>query len=162
MLATERRYAYRPKWTTILFGTIFFGVGAAVLFSKAKGNDRGLIIDGLITLSPDSAVVFYQVLGGLSVVFVAMCGFLLVLRLKLQQSILLTDRGLSVPRSRWSSAVTFVPFSDIVSCTRSSVSGQRFLVIDYGSGKFRLAASMLPGKADFDAISDEIARHTGL
>lgn len=68
----ELKYLYRPKWTTMLFVVLFFGVCTAVLFLKARANDRGLIINGLIELSPENATLFYYVLSGVAILFVLM------------------------------------------------------------------------------------------
>jgi hypothetical protein len=156
----KRQYEYRPKWTVIFLCALFFGACALVLGAKANGNDRGLIIMGMIELSPGGATVFYWVLAALSFGFVVVAGFLAIVRLTLHQRIALTETCITIPRSRWSSQEVAVPFGEIVEVSRSEISGQRFLTIVYNGGKFTLTASMLPKKADFDeiyaAVSQEI------
>jgi hypothetical protein len=148
----ERQYDYKPKWTVIVLCGVFFGACALVLGVKANGNERGLIINGIIELSPDGATTLYWVLTALSIGFVIVAGLLAVIRLTLHQRIVLAEACLTVPRSRWSGEEVTVPFADIVELSASEVSGQRFLKIVYKGGKFTLTASMLPRKGDFDEI----------
>jgi hypothetical protein len=148
----DRQYDYRPKWTIIILCALFFGACALVLGAKAFGNERGLIISGIIELSADSATVFYWVLTGLSIGFVGVAGFLALVRLTVHQRIALTETSITIPLSRWSSEEVQVQFSEIIQLSASEVSRQRFLKIVYNGGKFTLTASMLPRKEDFDAI----------
>src|SRR5215468_10632576 len=55
----EREYAYKPRWTLIVFCGAFFGLVAVSLGAKAHGNDRGLILNHVIKLSPSVATPFY-------------------------------------------------------------------------------------------------------
>lgn len=45
----------------LLLGVVLFGAGAAFFYHRAQTNDRGLIINGIITLEAGSADVFYAV-----------------------------------------------------------------------------------------------------
>jgi hypothetical protein len=148
----NRQYDYRPKWTIIILCALFFGACALVLGAKANGNDRGLIINGIIELSAGGATGFYWVLAALSIGFVVVAGFLAIVRLTVHQRIGLAETSITMPRSRWSSEEIAVPFGEIVELSASEVSGQRFLKIAYNGGKFTLTASMLPKKEDFDEI----------
>jgi hypothetical protein len=85
-----KEYDYRPPWKGIVFCALFFGAGALVLAAKANGNDRGLIINGIIELSPGAATVFYWALAGLGVAFVAGAGVLAIDRLTLHRRIALS------------------------------------------------------------------------
>ncbi len=148
----DRQYDYRPKWTMIVLCALFFGACALILGAKADGNDRGLIINGIIELSARSATVFYWVLAALSIGFVVAAGFLAFIRLTVHQRITLGETSITIPRSRWSGEETVVTFGDIIDLSSSEVSGQRFLTIVDNGGKFTLTASMLPKKDDFDEI----------
>ena len=148
----NRQYDYQPKWTIILLCAFFFGGCALILGAKANGNDHGLIINGIIELSADSATVFYWVLAALSIGFVVTAGFLAIVRLTVRQRIALSVTSITIPRSRWSSEEIAVPFGEIVELSASQVTGQRFLTIVYNAGKFTLNASMLARKEDFEDI----------
>ena len=156
-VASDRQYDYRPKWIIVLCA-LFFGAGALVLGTKAKGNDRGLIINGLIELSADGATSFYWVLAGLSMGFVVVAGFLAIVRLTVHQRIALSETSITIPRSLWSSEEVEIPFGDIIELSASEVSGQRFLKIVCNGRKFILTASMLPGKEDFDDIGAAVSQ----
>ena len=145
-------YDYRPKWTAIVLCALFFGALAIFFAAMAKDNDRGLVINGIIELSPSIATVFYLVFAGLSVAFVAGAGVLAIDRLTVHRRIAFTDSGITIPRSRWSTEEIAVPFSEIVRLSTSEVQRQRFLKIVYKGGKFTLNASLLPSKDDFDEI----------
>jgi hypothetical protein len=146
------QYHYRTKWTVIVLSGLFFGACTLILGAKAISNDRGLIINGIIELSPGEARIFYWVLAALSIGLLLVAGFLAILRLTLHQRIRLTATSITIPRSRWSSQELVVPFAEIVELSLSDVSGQRFLKIEFNGGKFTLNASMLPSKGDFDDI----------
>jgi hypothetical protein len=148
----QKQYDYRPKWTIIILTALFFGTCAFVLGASANSNDRGVIINGIIELSADSATVFYWVLAGLSIGFVVVAGLLAMMRLTVHQRIALSETSITIPRSRWSSEEVEVPFGDIIELSASEVSGHRFLKIVYNGGKFTLAASMLSRKEDFNDI----------
>lgn len=148
----NRQFRYGPKWTVIVFCALFFGACAIVLGAKAKGNERGLILNGVIEFSPTGATIFYWVLAALSAGFVVVAGFLAVMRLALRQRIAFTETCLMVPRSKWSSEEVTVPFRDVLELTRAEASGQRFLTIVHPGGKFTLIGWMLPKKQDFDEL----------
>ena len=64
------RYPYNPRWQMILFGAAFFGAGGVFMAHKAMHNSAGLIINGIITLGPTGAIVFYWVIAAACGVFV--------------------------------------------------------------------------------------------
>jgi hypothetical protein len=148
----DRHYDYRPKWTTIILCGGFFGACAFILGREAQKNNRGLIINGIIDLSPRGATIFYWVLAALSVGFVVVAGFLIIVRLTLHRRIGLTRTSISIPRSRWSNEERVVPFAEILRLSQSEAYGQRFLNIEFIGGKFALTSSLLPSKADFKEI----------
>ena len=154
----ERQYDYGPKWTVILFCALFFGAGALVLGAQANGNDRGLIINGIVELSPGGATIFYWVLTALSIGFVVVAGLLAIVRLTLHQRIGLTETCLTIPRSRWSREEIPVLFDDVLDLSTSESAGQRFLKIVHKGGTFTLIASMLPKKENFDQICAVVTR----
>jgi hypothetical protein len=125
----RREYAYRPRWTVIIAGVLFFGVGTIVLGAAA-----------------------YMILAALSFCFVLLSGFLAYVRIRIPQRVVLTDTSITIPRRRWSPEEITVPFSEIIALRKYSVCGQRFLDIHYNGGNFTLVANMLPQNKDFDEI----------
>lgn len=148
----DRHFDYRPRWTIILLCVLFFGAGAAFMGAKAAGNDRGLILNGILELSPAGATIFYWVISALCLAFVALAAVMAVVRLMIPQRITLSEKSITVPRSRWSSEEVVIPYATISECNLSEVSGQRFVKIVHPGGTVTLTASMLPRNEDFDEI----------
>jgi hypothetical protein len=147
-----REYGYRPKESIIFFGTLF-SVSATIFFGfMARSNDRGLIINGIIKLSPWGATVFYSVLAACSLVFVLMSIAIFIHLLLYSQKIVLTAEELIVPKSRWSSKEITISYSTITEIRITEVKYQRFMKIAHRAGVSTITASMLPTKNDFDTI----------
>jgi hypothetical protein len=147
----RREYAYRPRWTVIIAGVLFFGVGTIVLGVAAYHPKRPTDIYG-IQFSPEGAATFYMIFAALSFCFVLLSGFLAYVRIRIPQRVVLTDTSITIPRRRWSPEEITVPFSEIIALRKYSVCGQRFLDIHYNGGNFTLVANMLPQNEDFDEI----------
>jgi hypothetical protein len=62
----QREYPLRAKRRTVLFVIVFFSVCGWILGDKALANDRGLLINGLIHLSPPQATIVYWCIVGFS------------------------------------------------------------------------------------------------
>ena len=148
----DREFPDRPRWSGILFGGFFFTFCAAVLAHRAATNERGLIIDGIIRLEPDSATTFYRVLAALGVCFVVAACFLAAYRLTSRQRLVFGATAMNVPASRWSSATRAIAYRDIRQMTLHRVSGQTFLTLRHTGGKFVVVASMLPSNEAFAEV----------
>src|SRR5580704_2371067 len=86
-------YSYRPRWRTmILAGGLFVACGL-VLVEMAESNDRGLIIEHVIELSPRHATDFYWVMAVLSFTFVATAALMMVVAMYNPQAVELCDEG---------------------------------------------------------------------
>jgi hypothetical protein len=157
MGGVEREYAYKPRWTLIVFCAVFFGLVAVSLGAKAHGNTRGVIINQVIKLSPSGATMFYWVLCACSIGFVAIAVFLAYHRLTFRQRIAFGATVLLVPASRWSSAEQQIGYRDVQALSKTQVSGQRFLYVTHSGGTYVLTASMLPSKAAFEEVCELLA-----
>jgi hypothetical protein len=157
MGSIEREYTYKPRWTLIVSCAVFFGLVAVSLGVKAHGNNRGVILDRVIKLSPSGATTFYWMLCACSVGFVAIAAFLACHRLIFHQRIAFGPTALLVPASRWSSAEQQIGYRDMQALSRVQVSGQRFLYITHSGGQYAITASMLPSRAVFEEIYELLA-----
>ena len=153
----EREYAYKPRWTLIVFCAVFFGLVAVILGAKAHGNNRGVVINRVIKLSPSGATTFYWVLCACSVGFVTIAAFLACHRLIFHQRIAFRPTALLVPASRWSSAEQQIGYRDIQALSRAQVSGQRFLYVTHAGGQYVITAFMLPSTAVFEEVGALLA-----
>jgi hypothetical protein len=153
----ECEYAYKPRWTLIVFCGVFFGLVAVILGAKAHGNNRGILLNRVIELSPSGATTFYWVLCSCSVGFVTIAAFLAYHRLTFRQRIAFGATALLVPASRWSSAEQQIGYRNIQTLSKAQVSGHRFLHVTHSGGTYVIAASMLPSKAAFEEVCELLA-----
>src|SRR6266581_421134 len=151
-MEAEREYPYRPRWVVIILSGLFFAACGVVIGIEASGNDRGLVINGVIELGPDAATKFYWVLCACSVAFVVLSMFLAYHRIAFRQRLAFGPTSLIVPASRWSHAETEIPYRDIERLSAARISGQRLLYIQHPGGKYTIGGSMLPSKDAFDEV----------
>jgi hypothetical protein len=152
MDAPEREYAYRPKWTTVIFITLFFTLAASVLAAKASRNQVGLDFKGLFELEAEGATVFYWGLCSLSLVFVAVGAILTYHRLSLRQRIALGPTSLIVPASRWSGDEVEIAYGHIRTLSLEKAGRQRYLFVHHPGGIHAIVEWLLPSRAAFDEI----------
>ena len=150
------RYPYRPKtWVMALAGS-FFAVCAVVLAYTARDNDRGLLINGVISLDTGQASIFYWVLCALSVGFVAAGLFGVVTSLREPREVMVDSTGVTLPASRWSSDTVTIPFASITDLRIQQVQSQKFLIIRHSAGKQSVMRSMMPSRADFETFAEAV------
>ena len=146
------RYEYRAnRWMMLLAGA-FFAAGMAVFWSKARGNDRGLILNHLIELDQGQATIFYWTFFLVCAAFVAAAVFGLLLSFQGGREVIVDARGITAPKGSWSRVHIHVPFSAITYLQLRQVQSQKFLTITHGTGKLSIPRSMLPDKDDFDTL----------
>ena len=152
MQPIENEYDYRPKWTVILLGVLFSAMACLFFVDKARTNARGLLINGIIELSPSQASVFFWILAGTSAAFVAACAFLIAFWSNTRQRIALSATSLIIPLSRWSAREISVDYGSITALKTTQVGRQKFLKVSHPNGSFTIAASMLPYPENIDEI----------
>lgn len=159
MMNIEREYEYKPKlWIMFLAGG-FFALGIPIAIYAASEN-RGLNINGIITLSPYQASIFWAVIGTACAIFVLLAASQMVLSFTMKQRIALSSTALIVPKSRLSSAEKFIEYKDIRSLSVATIQSQTLLYIIHSGGKSTIAASMMPSRATFDDLCEALARKT--
>ncbi|MGK6353688.1 hypothetical protein ACMGDH_00510 [Sphingomonas sp. DT-207] len=131
---------------------LFFAGCAATLGNTASGNDRGLILNGVITLSPDNATTFYWVLTGISGLFVLAALIGLVRAFGAMQEVVLDAHAITAPKSAFGNALSIVPLSTITDLQIMQIKSQRLLIIRHNAGKLTINRSMLPSHDDFDTL----------
>src|SRR5688572_11582829 len=123
-MSEPRRYRHQPKLSTTLFAIAFFGACAAFAFWTSARNDRGLIINGIITLETRGADVFWAVIGVLSCGFVAMGLYGVVRALGPPQYVVLHDDVIELPASLFRRARR-VPYRDVRKIELWETQGQK-------------------------------------
>lgn len=153
----DRQYEYKANLPTLLLGVLLFGVAALFFSYKARSNVRGLIINGIITLSPEGATIFWWVFAGLSVAFVLAGIAGAILAMIFTQRVVLTARCLIVPKSRWSSKEVEIPYSSIIGVSDWQYRGNRCIIIRHQGGKATISSLMLTSKAGYNEIRFSLA-----
>lgn len=145
-------HSYRPKAWAMALASVFFGSCALFMGHEAIVNNRGLIIDGIIHLSPAGATVFYWCVAAVSGAFVAVGIPAFFVGLLSNQRIILTATEISAPRFSFSRAPTVVKLADVQDINLQVVQKQRFLNIYHRNGKLTITESHLPNRAAFEEL----------
>jgi hypothetical protein len=154
-----RRIPYNPRWRVILACAVFFGACAAFMAYKATHNTVGLIINGIITLGPTGATVFYWVIAALGAGFVLLALLLTARRIASPQILEVGTDALLLPHGRFQTQTSRIAYSDIQGVSEVQVSGQRFLYVTAGGLRFTITASLFPDTDSYVAVRDFLISH---
>ena len=135
----------------LLASLFFLACGAGMAYS-ALTNEQGLIINGIITLGPDGATIFYWVIAVLSAVFVLGGLWAIIVGLTSDRTLTITEDGIRAPKSGYSRQYVTINFPDIFKVSIQTVSKQRFITLLHRTGKLSIAQSMLPDKEAFEEV----------
>jgi len=143
-----------------LIAILFFTGCTLVLGNVALSNDRGLILNRIIELSKENATIFYWCVTAGSGLLVATGLLGLISGLTSKKEIVLSENGISAPRSGISKKIISVKYSDITELTMQAVQKQRFLNIIHPGGKLTIPQSMLPNKQAFEDLVKIVSKRT--
>lgn len=153
METIDQSYEYKPKWVSILLGFCIFSVLAFGLGYMAQWNDKGLILNGIISLSRENATRFYWALSLCCAVFMLVPLIQIYQRLVVRNHrIALTPSSLIVPGSSFSSEEKTIPYSNITELSTSQVHGHKFLHVKHTGRKITIVSSMLSSKDNLEEI----------
>lgn len=119
---------------------------------RAATNERGIILTGIITLSPLGASVFYWVLAGLSALFVTLDIVLAFARIRGSAFLELTLDTLVIPRGFAGKKFRRIPYTEIVAISEFSIGGRKSLGIRTTTGQYWVAATVLPSHEEYEAL----------
>ena len=156
-----KTYPYNPKATTIILTILFFGACAAVLGLKASSNDRGLILNGIITFSQSGASIFYWILSALSSGFVLIGILLTIQRVMGSVSLEITETTMRIPRGFMMKTITEVDFRNVIKVSETEVQSQRFFYLHTPTQKYCLNCALMPSKAAYEEAKALIAAAIG-
>ena len=145
-------YPYKPAPRTMLLVMLFFGAVAGVMANAALGNDRGLIINGIIRLETHGATIFYWCVAGIGAAFVLLGLVMFVVGLTSKGRLRLTPTELSAPKRAFGGANAAIPLSQIQGIHVYAVRDQHFLDVTHSGGTLTILRSCLPSTAAFDEV----------
>lgn len=158
----DRTFRYRPRLMRLILAVAFFGVCGAVLRHEALTNQRRLLIEGLIELSPHQATQFYRALAAASLLFVVAGVFFGVAGLLNPRNVVLGHDGVQVPRTPLSVHTKLIRYGDIRRLFTTTVHRQHFLTIVHADGKASLILRHFESDAVFEEFREELIRRAGV
>lgn len=156
----EKEYLYAMPVAKALAITVFFALCGVVLYHEYTTNDRGLIINGIITLDKGGADIFYLVLAICSALFVvAGIASLFIGRVKKEYLRLYSDR-IEIP---WKKEAAAVQFNMIEGIKRTDISGTIIVEITTKDGKkYSITNARVKGKKEFGEIMGFLSAKTNI
>ena len=148
----QKEYLYKPKVLVMLLSSLFFAACGAGMAYAALTNDRGLIINGIITLSESGATVFFWVIAAVSAVFVLGGTWGIIVGLTSDRRLTITENGIRAPKSGYSKQYVTINFPDIFKVSMQTMNKQRFITLHHRTGRLSIAQSMLPDKEAFEEV----------
>lgn len=155
-------YQYRAKPWVMLGVISFFGACAMIMGYAALTNDRGLILNGVITLSIKGATIFYWCVAAVSVFFVIFALLAFIAGMVNPMSIRLTATELFAPKHGFTHKSTILKLHEINKVNIQTVQKQRFMTVYTQDEKMSIAQSMLPNSEAFDSLYTVLVSRTNI
>lgn len=152
----EVRIPYKPNPLIFLFATLFFGAAAGGMSYAAITNDRGLILNGIISLSEQGATRFYWGVAGTALAFVITGLAVLIRGMSSPKEICISDTKISAPKSAFSNTCEVITYMNITNVSVQTIQGTRLLHIDHQGGRLSIPGSMLPTKRALDDLETDL------
>jgi len=146
-----RRYRLRPQWGITILIVLSFGACTALAAHRAATTDRGLVIDGIITLGPGGASTFFAVLAVVSAAMTVL-GLAANLRLALATLEVVVDAdSIRIPGSLFRPGARTLRFAEVGRVQVQEVGGQAFVFLATATRKASVARLTI-GPAAFDEL----------
>jgi hypothetical protein len=153
-MSFPRRFPYNPKWQTIFFCLVFFGICAVFLGHEANTNTHGMIIDGVITLGPQGATTVLWTVCAASWVFVLMAVLLTLRRIFSPKILELGPDTLVLPHGLFQARTACIPYAEIQDLAETRVNRQVFLHVISGGRKYAITAALFSEAGDYAFVKD--------
>lgn len=145
-------FTYKAKPAPVIGAILFFGLGGWFMNETAKTNQRGLIIEHLIHLSPEQATLFYHGIALLSLGFVLLALFVIP-QLFIHRELVLEHDAAILPVGFFSKRQQRIPLDSIHDVRITTVRKKyTFVTIYHDAGKTKINGSMLPNAGDIDLV----------
>jgi hypothetical protein len=154
-----QRYRYKPNAGIMVLATAT-GAGFAYLSAyAARTNDRTLVIDRLITLSPSEASILFWVIAALFALATVLGAHGILVGLFTRREIILTDTDLKIPIGVVARrSFKEVKFANITRLTSKSYRGRYSLYVYHAPGRvLAITEDFMPDAAAFDEFCSELA-----
>jgi hypothetical protein len=126
---------------------------------KAAHNSVGLTINGIITLGPPGATVFYWVIAATAGCFVLLALMLAARRLADPRILEVGTDSLLLPFGWFRTRTSRIPYSEIQSVSEVVISGQRYFYVTAGGLRYTINASLFPDDDSYFAVRDFLSSH---
>lgn len=150
------KYPYKMSWKNAVLAIVLFGAAFAVLTNLAMGNTQGLVINGIITLDPAGATIFFWSLAIASLIFVLMAVAGCIMSWTRPRFVEMTEEQILLPGNPFQGKVFPISYSDIIDLEEAVVSHQKLLYLHTHEKKHSLAAAMLPNKEAYEMIKSQL------
>jgi hypothetical protein len=149
--AARTEIDYRPPIGRIVLGVVLSCVGGLFMAHEARTNDRGMIINGLIELSPHGATVLKWVVS--AALFALGAGLLLLVpRGLIRRQIVLDADSITIPSHGLSRRQHRIEREDIRGVQVTQYYKMRYLRIRHHGGVRAINSTWLPHEEDLDTI----------
>lgn len=140
------------KFPTLILGILIFGAGAIMAADSALNDPRGIIFNGIITISPSLATIFYWILSVVSGLMGLLAVMVIVQHFRNPQIItVLSEKVLLPPPSPFSKTIEEYPYSQITELQEVTTQGQKYLYVHFSGGKRMLGESRMP-KGEYEKL----------
>jgi hypothetical protein len=140
----------------MLLCAVLFGACAAFTAYKAATNDAGLILNGIITLEPAEATVFFWVIAALGAGLVLLALLLTTRRITSPHVLEIGTDAMLLPHGLFQMHTSRIPYSDIQGISEVELYGQRFLRITAAGQRYTITSSLLPDADSYVAVRDSL------
>ena len=154
-------YAYGLKLSTALFGVAFSATLTVWGAHVARTNQNGLIIRGLIHLSPSMATAFFWLTTLLLGLMLAACLFLTFTCFNGKRAVTLLPDRIEAVLGAITTKKVIVPYSSITKLELQAIRDQKILYIHHRCGRIALVPALLPKRSDLDDIYSTLLSRTG-
>ena len=145
-----KRFPYNASWKLVFMVCGFFGLCAVVLGREALSNDRGAIINGIITLDQFGASTLLWVLTGAAVIFVLIGILIAIRKIANPVELIFDENELVLPHGFMQRFIDRIPYSEMTEAFEIDTSGQKMVQIVTQKKKYVISAALLGSRKSYE------------
>jgi hypothetical protein len=157
MINVPCTFQYNAKPLTMGLCVVVCALCAWFFTNEALHNDRGAIIEHMITLDTGQATVMYWCFVGVMVAVVVLAIFSLVRTFTNPKFVRLDADSIVVPYGFMQRLSARIPYSSIEGITETQVSRAKHLYLHTRNKKYPLIAALLPSKQIYEELKAFLA-----